>query len=112
MFSMRLDPNKTAIRFLYVLDPSKTIKSSATFATTEVSDIGRRCLFISFTDFCFGSGTSSAFFNDCGRQPFLNEEFKIFTRSDNNSVFSFNIQLGIPSGPLISLSRIEFSQLH
>ena len=89
-----------------------TIKSSATFARTEVSEIGRRCLLISFTGFCFGSGTTSASFDDCGTEPSLNEEFKIsFTGSDNNSAISFNSQSRNTIWT-IGLSRIEFDQLH
>ncbi len=37
-----------------------TRKSSATFETIEVNEIGRKCWFISFTGLSFGSGTISA----------------------------------------------------
>ncbi len=88
-----------------------TTKSSATFETIEVNEIGRKCWLISFTGLSFGSGTISAFFQDCGKQTSLNEEFRIsFTGSANSSAFSFNSQLGIPSGPLalVGLSFVNF----
>ena len=67
-------------------------------------------MFISFTGFCFGSGTTSPCFHDCVSPQSLIEEFRISFTGSDNSAFFFNSQVGIPSGPLalVGLSFISF----
>ena len=84
-----------------------TIWSSVILDRIGVSEIRRRCLFTSFIGFCFGTGTTSASFQDDGRRPSRYEEFRISVIGlANRSAFSFNSQPGIPSGPcaLVALS--------
>ena len=84
-----------------------TIWFSVILDRIGVSEIGRRCLFTSFIGFCFGTGTTSASFQDDGRRPSRYEEFRISVIGlANKSAFSFNSQPGILSGPcaLVTLS--------
>ena len=74
--------------------------SSDCFDTVMVSEIGRRCLFISCTGFSFGVGVIFARFqelgNFCSRYDKLS---KAEVGAAKISAYSLNIQLGMPSGP-------------
>ena len=59
-----------------------------------VSEISRRCLFISYTGFSFGIGVMFAPFYS--RYDKLS---KVEIGAAKNSVCSLKIQLGMPSGP-------------
>ena len=59
-----------------------------------------RCLLISLIGLCFGTGTTSASFQEGGRRDSWNEELRIAeTGPAKRSAFSFNNHAGIPSGP-------------
>lgn len=79
---------------------SFTMNSSAIFDRTGVKEIGRRCLLTSFTGFSLGTGTTSADFQDGGRQDSLKEQPRLsLTGSVKKSEFSLNSHAGIPWGP-------------
>ena len=74
-------------------------------------EMGRRCLLISLMGLCFGTGITSASFQDGGRQDSWNEELRITeTGHAKRSAFSFNNHIGMPSGPcaLVGLSADSF----
>ena len=73
--------------------------SSATFDSAGVREIGRKCLFSSYTGTCFGIGTISAYFQDCGSRASANEQLIQVTSGSNKSSFSLSSQDGIMSGP-------------
>ena len=51
-----------------------TTNSSATFESTSVKEIGRKCLLVSYTGTCLGIGTISTGFQDCGSRASVNEQ--------------------------------------
>ena len=62
--------------------------------------MGQRCLLILLMGLCFGTGTTSASFQDGRRQDLWNEELRISEIGPaERSAFSFNNQTGMPSGP-------------
>ena len=74
--------------------------SSASLDRIGVREIGRRCLLMSLIGLCFGTGTTSASFQEGGRRDSWNEELRIAeTGPAKRSAFSFNNHAGIPSGP-------------
>ena len=76
-----------------------TMRSSASLDKTGVREMGRRCLLISLMGLCFGTGTTSASFQEGGRRDSWNEELRITeTGPAKRSAFSFNNHTGIPSG--------------
>ena len=65
-----------------------------------MSEIGRRCLLTYLTDFCFGTGTTFASLQNCGRQHSPKEQLKKSrTGTDSRLAFSLNSQLGMSLGP-------------
>ena len=77
-----------------------TMWSSASLDKIGVREMGRRCLLISLTGLCFGTGTISASFQEGGRLDLWNKELRITeTGPAKKSAFSFNNHTGTPSGP-------------
>ena len=74
--------------------------SSATFDISGVREIGCKCLFTSYTGICFGIGTISACFQDCGKRASPKEQLMMsVTAGANKSAFSSDNQNGFMSGP-------------
>ena len=81
---------------------SSTMWSSASLDKIGVREMGRRCLLISLMGLCFGTGTTSAPFQDGGRRVSWNEELRMSeTGPAKRSAFSFNNHTGMPSGPSV-----------
>ena len=62
--------------------------SSASLDKIGVREMGRRCLLISLMGLCFGTGTTSASFQEGGRQDSWNEELRVpFCKNQTNFKF-------------------------
>ena len=74
--------------------------SSVSLDKIGVREMGLRCLLILLIGLCFGTGTTSASFQDGRRRDLWNEELRISeTGPTRRSAFSFDNKTRMPSGP-------------
>ena len=88
-----------------------TPKSSPNLERIGVSEIGLKCLFMSYTAVCLEIGAISASFQDWGSRTSEHEQLRIsLTTWARKSSFSFKSYAGMPSGPetLAGLRAVTF----